>query len=62
MDELILNAIRDYNKARRMGASFFHIESKFPELNYEEISEVLKRLTDGGEILKQNYLYYPKKD
>ena len=62
MDELILNAILEYNESRCGGASFFHLESKFPELDYEEISEILKRLTDEGEILKENYLFYPKRD
>ena len=62
MDSLVLDVISKYNDARRGGASLFHIEYNFPETEPEEILGVLERLVQGGKIVKENYLFYPKGD
>lgn len=59
MDTLILNAIVKYNETNAGGANLIDLERKFPEMNKDEISEVIERLIDDGEVIKKNYLYYP---
>lgn len=60
MDTLVLDVIVKYNETRAGGANFLHLESKFPEMDYDEISSILERLIEEGAIVRENYLYYPK--
>ena len=60
MDTLVLDAIVKYQETGSGGANFLHLEQKFPELGHEEISIILERLVKDGEVIRENYLYYPK--
>lgn len=60
--KMVLDAIIEYNKARRSGASLFQIEYKCPQIDADEISQVLEGLIEEGKVVKQNYLYYPKEN
>lgn len=60
MDTLILDAIIKYNERGAGGANIIHLEHKFPEMKKEEISKVIERLIEDGEIIRKNYLFYPK--
>ncbi|MBU2559951.1 hypothetical protein KKA03_03560 [archaeon] len=60
MDTLILDAIVKYNEMSAKGANMIELERKFPEIDSKEINTILERLVQEGEIVRQNYLYYPK--
>jgi hypothetical protein len=60
VDTLILDAITKYNERGVQGANLIDLEHRFPELDSTEISTILERLVQEGEIVRQNYLYYPK--
>lgn len=62
MGKRILLVISEYNEKRRGGASLFYVESKLPELDFDEISKTLENLVEHGDIEIRNYLYYSKRD
>ena len=60
MDTLVLDAIVKFQETGIGGANLIHLEQKFPELEQDEISAILERLVENGEIIRENYLYYAK--
>ena len=62
MGKRILDVITEYNEKRRGGASLFYVESKLPDLDFEEISKTLEALVEHGDLEIKKYLYYSKRD
>jgi hypothetical protein len=58
LEKSIIDTIKEYNEARRGGASLFHIEYNFPDTDPDEILEILERLALEGNVKKENHLYY----